>query len=236
MNNMFDNYFEKPFLAGSRLKERRIISNDLKQMLENIDYLLDFKCDKWFLENFVWFYEKRILQELFAEHGCLEQMVNRLNAKNENIKIDGTIRTGIFEIILYQNHIYNNKEKYGYKVIDVDCELEKHLRVEDRALFDKEFYAYWRGNCGLLEHAPLFLTDSNVKDLASIFKKNNFNIIRCDSSSYKNFRLQAVFMNIVQPDILAASQAHAFGMNNRLCIFKTYRKVKKLLSCIRLLN
>lgn len=232
MMNLFENYFQKPCLVASSVKTRKIISSDLSQMLENVNRLLEFQCDKWFLENFIWFYEKNILLNLFAEHGCFEKMVIALDERNKNLDVSENIRTGIFEIILYQNYLYKNKERYGYRIIEVEDELKKYLEDKDLETFYEKFYNVCKGNCGYLEHAVLFLTNKNVRDLALIFKENNFNIIRCDSTNLKNYKLQTTFMNIVKPNILAASQDHAFGMNSKLCIFKSYRKVLNILKNI----
>ena len=58
----------------------------------------------------------------------------------------------------------------------------------------------------------LFLNKDNVQIFANTFKDLNFNIIRCEQTTYKNYKLQKQFLNIVKPNILAASQNHCFGI------------------------
>jgi hypothetical protein len=223
MRAMFDEFFAAPFVSGSILKRRfRMQASAFNIMRRNIDFLLGFDCDRWFLDNFVWFYDKAILSDLFAAHGSPIEMAERLFRHNERLFQHNerlteeviNIRNGIFEIILYQNFVYRRRERYGYHFVDVDMELARALSPEYLAAYEREFYARWHGNCGLLEHATLLLTKSNTLPLAEMFRRLRFSVIRCER--VRRYALQRRFMEIARPAILAASQNHAFGIHDNL--------------------
>ena len=60
------------------------------------------------------------------------------------------------------------------------------------------------------------LTDKNYSLFAQSFKKYNFNIIRCDFTNLNNYKAQKLFLDILSPNVLAASQNHIWGVNDTL--------------------
>jgi len=211
MKKLFDDFFNNPFITCSDLNKRYVKQSGLVAISnKNINSLLNKECDKWFLENFVWFYDKKILLDLFKEHGALKDMADRIR----NLKDPLRIRGGIFEITLYQNFIYHNAGKYGYKIIDADELLETALGRKRKIEFIESFRNAYKGNCGVLEQSMACITEDNYVDIAYLFRQNNFNIIRCEKTNIDNYQLQRKFLNIVKPNILAASQEHGFGVAN----------------------
>jgi hypothetical protein len=214
MEQVFNDFFSAPFISGTILKPQYRTSPYFNLLCENINFLLGFTCDRWLLENFVWFYEKRILNELFSMHGSLIEMAERLRQHNSFISAPVDIKNGIFEITLYQNFVYKHQMKYSYTFIDLDKELQTTLSKNLLDLYERDFYATYHGDCGLLEHIQLLLSPQNVLSLGEMFKRLRFNIIRCERIC--RFDLQSQFMNIVQPIILASSQNHGFGLYNTM--------------------
>jgi len=210
MVELFDNYYKEPFLTYSSLSNRNSISSFTMNVIKNTNYLLNKDCDKWFLENFVWFYSKNILKDLFNELGAPILLADKIYNLNDYDKRE----SGIFEIVLYQNYLYNNNQRYNYKLINADELLSQKLSTDDYKSYINNYHKTLQGNFGILEQSMLFLTTSNYKLIADVFKQNNFNIIRCDHTNLDNFALQKAFLGIAQPNILAASQDHAFGINN----------------------
>lgn len=211
MKKVFDNFIQVPFISGSSISNRKIISDFTQGVIDNVNYLLNKETNKWFLENFVWFYDKKILQDLFEKHGSPIEMAKAIYQLNNEQKIN----SGIFEIELYQAYVYHNLDKYGYKFFDVNELLTQTLPNNILSSYIDEYNKMFDGNCGLLEHSLMLLNDYNCKPLAEMFKTQAYNIIRCDFSTLKNIKLQEKFINIVQPNILAASQEHAFGINDK---------------------
>lgn len=227
MTDLFKNFFNSPFLTYSKLEKRNSISQFTTNVILNANYLLNMDCNKWFLENFIWFYDKKILEDLFNEIGSPIELANKIYSLDNIEKTE----SGIFEIILYQDYIYKNNNRYNYRLINSDELLELNLTHKDYEDYMKIYHNTFNGNFGILEQTMLFLNDSNLKPLALLFKQNNFNIIRCDYTNIDNFVLQNEFLNIVQPNILAASQDHAFGINNKIKILlrnnKSFKKLVK---------
>jgi hypothetical protein len=212
MRRVFANFFAAPFVSGTPLNAPYRTSANFRLMCENIDFLLGFKCHWWLLENFVWFYEKRILSDLFAACGPLIGIAERLFARNDSLPGLRDIKNGIFEITLYQNFVFHNRAKYGYAFNDLDKELARVLPPGVLARYKDAFHKHFQGECGLMEYAPMFLAPDNVQLLAELFCRLRFNIIRCEGVS--ELALQRHFMERVRPAILAASQDHAFGLHD----------------------
>lgn len=224
IKHLFSDFIEQPFISASDISGTEIIDNFKSGVIENIDNLLGSKCNKWFLENFVWVYDKKILNEMFSSLGQPIDIVNKIYKNGNSINIE----SGVFEIELYQAFIYFNKQKYNYKVLETNDLLKKELSDKYYKKYTSDYINLYNGGCGLAEMAMMLLTEDNVEPLANIFKNNNFNIIRCDSTNIKNYRLQAEFLDIVQPNILAASQNHAWGVNNKfLCLLNNDKDINK---------
>lgn len=229
ISDLFEQFFQRPFIAGSKLDPSKRISKDFNCLKKNIDLLLGFDMPYWLLENFMWFYDTKILKQLFTEHGSLAQMAEKISKMNEAKEGDPVIKFGIFEICLYQNYLYKNREKLGYTFYDIDKALQTKLSPEMLSEYTDSFYGRLTGNCGLLEHAVLFLNPKNVKPLADTFVDLGFKIIRCDETTPKNYALQKRFLSIVQPVILAASQEHYFSVkHNKKQLLKIILRQKNI--------
>ncbi|MCR4555639.1 MAG: hypothetical protein K5766_02400 [Alphaproteobacteria bacterium] len=212
INQLFDNFFKAPFISGVNLKYRRVafIAETIKK---NTSFTLNQKSEIWFLENFVWFYDFKILSDLFKKHGSPIQIVNRVYEEMEKDSF-----CGIFEIDLYQTYIYQNLNKYHYSFVDLDEEFKS---FEDNQIYRKIHQIKFGGECGLFENVMVLLEKGNIEYFANLFRKLRFNIIRCDKTTPENYALQKKFLNIVQPVILAASQDHYFGVkHNKKQLFK----------------
>ena len=224
ISKLFDDFKQSPFISYSNLNERAYLSNFTENVINNIDYILNTNCDKWFLENFVWFYDKNILKDMVNDLG---QPIDFVDKIYQNRNAQG-IKSGVFEIELYQAYIYMNNFKYNYNLINVNEKLKIALGNDRYNNYVKSYTDKYKGDFGLVEMAMLLLTTDNIEPLANMFKDNKFNIIRCDNSEAKNYLLQTKFLNIVQPNILAASQDHFFGVNNKfLSLFNNDKYVRK---------
>ena len=218
MTQLFNDYFKNPFFVTSEIENENRKDEFFNQMLENIVYLSG--CEKkWYIEHFMWYYDKQILKNMFLELGDLNSLIEKLKKQNTNQKnIDR--KTGIFEIVLYYAYLDMNKEKYGYKEISIDELLKKYLDENLLEDYKYNFYKKFKSTSGVIEHCLMLLSENNIEALANMFKAAGLNIIRCEKSDIENFNLQKRFIEIVQPNILAASQDHIFGINNNSNIFK----------------
>ena len=218
MKKIFDDFFDKPYIVGSII-DKYTQSSFNEYVIDNVEFLLKFKSNLWFLEQFAWFYDEKILRDLFEEIGSPIEAIDKVYNKIKKVGNEKGI--GVFEIILYCNYIYKNKEKYQYKVINANDECEKYLGHVKFEEYMYEYFKIYDGNCGLIERMMVLLTKNNVHDFEKMFVENNFNIIRCDRA-LKRYTLQKEFIKKAKPYIFAASQDHLFGVNNNIGYIMEY--------------
>ena len=66
MSNLFENFFNKsPFIIYSNINKRKKVSISNQEASDNINYILNTKCDKWFVEQYVRFWDVNILKDIF---------------------------------------------------------------------------------------------------------------------------------------------------------------------------
>ena len=234
INNLFDMYFQQPFVLYSELENRKNTQPFLLDVNQNINYILHNQMsNKWFLETFMWFYDYKILERLFSLYGSPIEIVSKVY--NHLLKNNQNVFTGVFEIILYNSFLYKLKNIYSYNFINVDEMLLNILNEKQLEKYKTKFSEMFAGGNGVVEMIMVLLTKNNIIPLANLFKQLHINIIRCEFTNIKNYRLQKKFLKIVRPNILAASQNHLWGINNnfsnRFNIFirnsKSYEKLKK---------
>lgn len=229
---LFENFFKAPFVSGSDIK-RRYFSDFTNAVNQNINLILNENIPYWFLENFVWFYDKKILEDLFNQYGTPLEIVQKVYQEQEKNIINQNV--GVFEIELYQAYVWKNLKKYNYSFYDVNEMLKIALTSEKYQDFMLLHAQKYNGNCGLLERITDLLPYISFDDISQKMHNSKFNIIRCDKTDLKLYPLQKQFLEIVQPCILAASQEHCFGINNtwqhrlKLMLFssKPFEKLKK---------
>ena len=188
IKRLFDNYFNEPFITKSRKFYKKP-------------------------ENFIWFYDRKIMLDMFKNLGDPLSLVDKVY----NYKYPGV---GLFEICIYHGYIYqyNDDYNYGYNVFDAD-KIIKETFIDNDELYDnyiKQKNTMWSGMLGALELTMNFLNEKNYSKLAEAFKRYNFNIIRCESTDFSTYKYQKEFLDIAKPNILSASQNHTWGVNNQL--------------------
>lgn len=202
MKKLFSDFYDNPRIFFSHIEGDRL-SLFRSRVQKNIEYIMGEKCPLWFLENFMWYYDKNILLDLFNEFGSPIEIVNRIY--NEGFKEEG-----VFEILLYQAYLLKNYKKYGYKLVDIDesCRTILSAYVYENYYF--ELTTRLNGDCGILEQTMMFLNKRNVNEFAQLFKQLGLNVIRCEIGKHNIY--QEMFFNLVKPNIFAASQNHDFGI------------------------
>lgn len=228
VEELFSGFFLQPFITACELDYLPYTGFFKSKVMENIELTLnprDVKKEKtrnkednyskpslsniWFLENFVWFYDRKILNDLFNEFGSPIEIIERIYR-------DSNREQGCFEICLYQGYIYQRHETYNYQVFYAKDILENIFKNNEKLYqkYEKEYYSLWHGEFGILEMAMCLLNNDNSDLFAKEFKARRFNIIRCDFTNLKNYHNQARFLEKLAPNILAASQNHTWGIND----------------------
>ena len=239
INKMFDDFFASPFITVCNLDLLSKVGTFKSKVMENINLILDSAANRgkgkknsaykkvelynsnqsslndiWFLENFVWFYDKSILTKMFEKLGEPFSIIDNLyiNSPVENRE------QGCFEICLYQGFIYKYNECFDYRIIHTEDLINDTFKdnIKLYQKYEKDYYSLWGGEFGFVEMTMALLTDKNYSLFAQSFKKYNFNIIRCDFTNLYNYKAQKLFLDILSPNVLAASQNHIWGVNDTL--------------------
>jgi hypothetical protein len=110
ITNLINNYINKPFLVCSKstIKSNKLhtdVDETTRQILNISNY------NGWFLEYYLWIYEKHIFSDLF------KYLLVKYNKNMINLI---SICSNIFIEIIYQTFICINNKKYCYKIIDFD--------------------------------------------------------------------------------------------------------------------
>lgn len=210
VTELFDEYYKHPFVSYSNVNDLMLVSQFKIDLITNINFALGLDGRNWFLENFVWFYEKQIIEDLAEEYGSPMDIVDRIYQHATTYHMDPSC----FEVNLFQGYIFKNAQRYNYEVINVSEQLNKYLGVKEFDRYMREYRTTYNGECGVAERMMDFLSEENVESLADMCHDLRYRIIRCEYSSFENIELQKKFMGIAKPNILAASQRHLFGCND----------------------
>ena len=200
MTNLFEAYFTNPRIYYSIMDNPGVLK---KAAYDNVDYILGNRDNYWYIEHFMWYYDKAILLDLFKEYGSPVEIVERVY-RNMHRTI------GVFEILLYYGFIGKRQEKYGYKSYNVSEICKQRIGKEIVANYEFELRDAFHGNFGLLEQTMMFLNDQNTEAFADLFKRLNIDILRCECGQIS--KNQKRFDEVVQAHIFAASQNHMFGI------------------------
>ena len=217
MGKLFDDYFESPYLTVSSIHSKKWDSFT-KQEIYNINYALEMKCQYWPLENFVWFYDINILNDLVSEYGAIIDIVENVWNKTKF----SPWQSGVFEILLYQQYILKNLDKYSYEVIHIDEKLKEVLSQKAYRLYVQRVEKRYGYGGGLAEHLSESILPDEAAAVGKMLEKCKQSIIRCDGSLYYSaYENEKILMDSAAPVILAASQEHYFGINeNRMFMLK----------------
>lgn len=228
MSFLFSNFFSNPYIFYSNVNKRPSNSINNIRASENINYVLKSHCNKWFVEQFVRLWDVNILKDLFANYGSCLEIVDKIYNK----ELNSSLKMGLFESVLYDQYIYENKQKYGYNCIDLDKKLEENLPKSILEIYKKKYFDTFKGNCGITEFFILFLNRKNYQGFLNIFKNIPLKILRVDDPNGLNCAMEQKFINDLKPNILTCSQDHCFGLNKnnyilRFGLIKPFKKLKK---------
>lgn len=200
---IFQEYFEDPFVSYTLLSDRRTTDIFLENIVANSSLLLEDDRDAFYLENFVWFYDKKIVEELFQKIGQPIDLVQKLFEMGKK---------DLFEIQLYHQFIDINSQKYGYRINNIYKLLKENLSKDAFLQYLDKYYLIYKGNCGLVERVGSCVSRSNFKQISNLLKALNFNIIR--SECHKDIVMNNKTIQRIAPCMLSASQDHSFGIKS----------------------
>ncbi|HGZ0726605.1 TPA: hypothetical protein ACN8NA_004470, partial [Escherichia coli] len=198
LTSLVHSFVENPFLLYSKVSERRRTSPFLLDVVNNSAVILGTTPDEYFLEHFVWVYDKDIVNEMFYHIGDIISVLEKVKAAGGR---------NLFEIQTYLAYIYMNNERFNYRLVNVIDEVSKI----DIGYLDK-YYDVFKGNFGVLEMAGSLVSNNNYKEIASLLCSLNVTMVR--SEYYGRMKYHNKFIKAVNPSFLCSSQAHSFGLND----------------------
>lgn len=222
MADMFQRFFSAPFIVYSNTEKRLSSSEGNLRASENINFILKSHCDKWFVEQFMRFWDINILKSILKKYGSCFDIIENIYEfeKNKSLKM------GLFESVLYDQYVYENIE--NYQKYDLDKELSENMSESAKDTYIKRFYRRFNGASGLTEHFAIFLNNENINSFVNIYQKLHIDILRVDDPHFKNMYNEIVFLKKMKPKILTCSQNHFYIDIYDLFRLYSEKKIKKI--------
>lgn len=212
MSELFMNFFAAPFIMGSS-RELRMFEGTYTEFIQDtlkaVEIALENECKYIFQEHFTWFYTKQIVEELCKRHGMPLEIVDKVYRYE---MLERGAKFGLMELSLLHEYIFENKERYGYKFIDVEEALKHYMGVLLYEEYRNSFIDTFYGQMGIIEFPFNKLEKKYVRPLGKLFLNNGISILRCTQSKKRDYLLQKRLARYAKPNILAASQNHWFGL------------------------
>ena len=210
MNTLFEEYFKSPKFFVSRISNRRKTynANFTYEFIRAITSLMGKEPEFYTTESYEWFYELRILKDSIKTLGEPIEVVRNYNMPDRYPNLEGILEA----LWYYQYLLYNNR--YGYKILITDDELEKYLSKDIYKTFNLNFNKsnFWQ--CGVMEVFSIFINKDNVNCFIELFNDYNLSVARMEwPENMINIKYQNLFIEKTNINILASSQAHAINNN-----------------------
>ena len=169
--DLFDEYYADPFVLYSDLSYRgdHWFGGQSDAVVKNAAKLLRLPYPNlWFLEYYGWFYDKRIVRDLFASFP-----EDLLPAIRTRLKSD----TRVFENQLFYHFVWANAERYHYRFASVQDMLQEYLGPDGYAAYMRHFEGDWQ-QTGMFEMVSKTVTERNVAALERLFNDKHFRFYR----------------------------------------------------------
>jgi hypothetical protein len=172
--------FIRPFSINSifneYLKNKRIFYNSKHRLTHKRSILskdilnTNIHVPGWLLENYLWIYEKKIIDDFF------ESIFTNIFKVTD---ITNAVKEGTFIEIVYYHFIFINNNKYNYEFIDIHELMKKYLNAEKFENITGKHYS-------IGEDIRQYLSPEIVENISNFYK--DYNII--------NFKIRVNDINI----------------------------------------
>lgn len=182
LGDVFDEYFADPYVLYSDLSHRgEFWFGGLSDAAtRNAGKLLRMPYPNvYYMEYYGWFYEKSIVQGLFAAFP-----EDLLPAIRTRLRLDKRV----FENVLYYSFLRAGPDAQRYRFVSVNEMLREYLGDEGYAEYMREFQGSWE-QVGIFEHVSKALTDRNLPALTRLFQEKTFRFYRFELHN-RNERVQ----------------------------------------------
>jgi len=197
LGDAFDDYFSDPYVCYSTLEHRN--QNWHGHLGDTVNRnggkLLGLPSPKMhLLEYYGWFYDKRIVGEMFAALPTdLLAAVRRLGQDKS-----------IFECVLYYTFIFNMDGRFGYRFDSVNDLLRDYLGVAGYEAYLADFSGPWE-QVGIFEFVSKEVSESNLEQLTRLFNDRAFRFYRSEIVN-RNERVQEQLIEATPICFLVSSE------------------------------
>ncbi len=197
VGDAFDDYFADPYVCYSTLEHRN--ENWHGHLGDTVNRngskLLGVPYPKMhLLEYYGWFYDKRIVTDMFAALPAdLLAAVRKLGQDKS-----------IFECVLYYTFLYNNQGQYGHRFDSVNDLLRQYLGDEGYAAYLADFAGPWE-QVGIFEFVSKEVTETNLAQLTRLFNDRAFRFYRSEIVN-RNERVQEQLIEATPICFLVSSE------------------------------
>ncbi len=197
VGDAFDDYFADPYVCYSTLEHRN--ENWYGHLGDTVNRngskLLGMPYPQMhLLEYYGWFYDKRIVADMFAA------LPTDLLAGVRKLGQDKSI----FECVLYYTFLYNNQGRYGYRFDSVNDLLRQYLGDEGYAAYLADFSGPWE-QVGIFEFVSKEVTEANLAPLTRLFNDRAFRFYRSEIVN-RNERVQEQLIDATVICFLVSSE------------------------------
>lgn len=196
----FDKYFADPFVVFSDLSHRNdhwfgLLGDVVHQ---NVARLLGVTCPKMYLlEYYGWFYDRHIVDDLFATlPSDLLMLVRQRLGKQKHI----------FECSLYYLYLFKNQERYGYRFVSANALLRRYLGDDGYRRYIANFTGAWE-RVGMFEFVSKEVNDENLPGLLRLFNDLDLQFYRSELVNH-NERAQEALIDASQITFLVSSESY----------------------------
>lgn len=208
MTELFDRFFNNPFVVVSDFKTRKADSDFIKDHFDATNYILGHCLPKMPFEHFMWFYSKKMIQMICTTYGSPYEMVVKVHDWELQTKGHSV---GLMETMLVLNYAYEHKDELNYRVVEAEKELVNYLGTQKANEYINRFFELTLGKyLGIIEFPCMMLTKENCSQMSQLFRDNGIFVTRCDSASIAEYHLEKRFLKDGGINILAVSQDHVF--------------------------
>jgi len=197
VGDAFDEYFADPYVCYSTLEHRN--ENWHGHLGDTVNRngskLLGVPYPKMhLLEYYGWFYDKRIVTDMFAALPAdLLAAVRKLGPDKS-----------IFECVLYYTFLYNNQGRYNHRFDSVNKLLREYLGDEGYAAYLADFTGTWE-QVGIFEFVSKEVTEANLAPLTRLFSDRAFRFYRSEIVN-RNERVQEQLIEATPICFLVSSE------------------------------
>ncbi len=226
MADVFDEYFAHPFVFYSDLSHRAEgwYGSLSDAVTRNAAKLLGKPYpDMYFLEYYGWFYDKRLVEDMFA--ALPEELLSAVRGRLGREK-------HLFECVLYYTFLYANRSRYGYHFISVNELLREYLGRTGYEEYIGNFQGHWEA-LGVFELVSKEVSERSLPGLLRLFQEKNLRFYRSEIFNQNERAQDALIQQSPITFLVSSENYRQIRERVAVCISGIPRKYRQNLKLLR---